>query len=157
MRPEDQAPATLTITVERLIDAPRAEVYHNWLRAADLAAWFAPDGYEVTRSEVDARVGGRWLVEYRSERGEAYREFGEFRELIEPERLVLTLTQQPPEGTSGPETTLTVTLHERGQRTLMVFEQKGLTSTSMRDGNAQGWRECFIKLDRHLMALRDAT
>lgn len=156
MRPEDHAPATLSVTLERLIDAPRTDVYHNWLRAADLAAWFAPDGYEVTRSEVDARVGGQWLVEYRSARGATYRELGEFRELIEPERLVLTLTQQPADGASGPETTITVTLHERGQRTLMVFEQTGLTSTSMRDGQAQGWRECFIKLDRHLMAFRNA-
>jgi uncharacterized protein YndB with AHSA1/START domain len=145
-----QEPAALTILVERVFDAPRALVYNNWLRAEDLGTWFAPDGYDVTHCDVDARVGGQWLVEFKSQRGEAFREFGEFRELNEPERLVFTLTQQDANGLRGPEMTVTVTLSERGSKTLMVFEQTGHASAAMRDDHARGWRECFRKLDRHL-------
>jgi ketosteroid isomerase-like protein len=67
----------------------------------------------------------------------------------EPERLVFTLTQRG-NGQAGPETTVVVDFTEEGGRTHMAFEQSGYTSKSMRDGNAEGWLECFQKLEAHL-------
>jgi uncharacterized protein YndB with AHSA1/START domain len=157
MTQKTPAYVALTISVERVFNAPREVVYRNWVRAEDLATWFAPDGYSITRSEVDLRVGGRWLVEFTSDTGDAIRESGEFHELVEPERLVFTLTQQDRRGHRGPATMVTVTLVERGSQTVMTFEQTGFSSPVVRDDHARGWEECFRKLDRHVSDSWDAT
>lgn len=139
------------ISITRIFDAPRDRVYGNWVRAEDLAGWFAPKGCTVTRSEVDARPGGSWRVEYRSdESGQEYHEYGEFRVVEPPERLELTLTQQAADGDPGPETVVTVAFADHGGKTEMVFLQTGFTSVAARDGNAEGWQGCFKKLDTQL-------
>jgi uncharacterized protein YndB with AHSA1/START domain len=139
------------ISITRVFDAPRDRVYGNWVRAADLSGWFAPKGCTVTHSEVDARQGGRWRVEYRSdESGQEYHEFGEFR-VVEPvERLVFTLTQQAVGSEQGPETVVSVSFADHDGKTEMAFQQTGFTSVAVRDGNAEGWQECFKKLDTRL-------
>src|SRR5690606_34157688 len=48
---------TAAVRLERLIPAPPREVYDAWLDPALLLRWMAP-GFDVTRAEVDARVGG---------------------------------------------------------------------------------------------------
>jgi len=63
---------------------------------------------------------------------------------------VFTLTQQDGDGNTGPETLVTVVFVERGAKTEMTFVQTGFDSAAMRDGNAEGWRECFDKLEEHL-------
>ncbi|WP_433330266.1 SRPBCC domain-containing protein [Spirillospora sp. CA-294931] len=45
---------------------------------------------------------------------------------------------------------VTVGLAEHGTKTEMTFEQSGFGSAAVRDGNSEGWRECFAKLDAHL-------
>lgn len=139
-----------SIPITRVFDAPRDLVFRNWVRAEDLSTWFAPEGFTVSRCEVDARPGGRWRVEFRSVAGDVHREYGEFREVVEPERLVFTLTQQDGNGNTGPETLVTVDFVERSFKTEMTFEQTGFESATVRDGNAEGWKECFDKLERHL-------
>lgn len=120
------------------------------MRAEDLGEWFAPVGFSVTRCEVDARPGGRWHVRFESAAGDAHVEYGEFREVVEPERLVFTLTQEDGAGRPGSETLVTVVLAENGPRTEMTFEQTGFASADVRDGNAEGWQGCLDKLDGHL-------
>src|SRR4051812_9822537 len=80
-------------TIVRVFDAPRQLVFQNWLEPDLVSVWFAPERYTVTSCEMDARAGGKWRVEYLSAEGEAYAEYGEFREIRAPERLVFSLTQ----------------------------------------------------------------
>jgi uncharacterized protein YndB with AHSA1/START domain len=138
---------TSSISIVRLFDAPRELVFESWLRTHSLSAWFAPNGFTVTSCDVDVRQGGRWMVEYRSEAGDVHREFGEYREIARPERLVFTLTQQDGHGNTGPQTLVTVALTQHGTKTEMRFEQSGFTAADVRDDNAEGWGECFAKLD----------
>ncbi|WP_203861151.1 SRPBCC family protein [Plantactinospora mayteni] len=138
------------IPIVRIFDAPRDLVFRTWTTAEEVGTWFAPPGFEVTRCELDARPGGRWQVEFRSADGETHREYGEFREVVPPERLVLTLTQADGAGNTGAETVVTVVLADQGGKTEMTFEQTGFESVAVRDGNAEGWRGCFDKLDQHL-------
>ncbi|MFY1688542.1 SRPBCC family protein [Plantactinospora sp. WMMB782] len=138
------------IPIVRVFDAPRELVFRTWTRAEEVGTWFAPPGFSVTRCELDARPGGRWQVEYRSTGGETYREYGEFREVVPPERLVLTLAQADADGNTTLETLVTVLLADRGGKTEMTFEQTGFESVAVRDAVAEGWRGCFDKLDTHL-------
>lgn len=139
-----------TIRFKRTVDASRELVFRQWTAAEAMRDWFAPDGYHVTRCNVDARVGGQWHVTFESATGEAHDEFGEFLQVIEPVRLVFTLTQRDARGTRGPETTVAVDFIQRGTGTEMAFEQTGYDSIAMRDGNAAGWHECLDKLERRL-------
>jgi uncharacterized protein YndB with AHSA1/START domain len=139
-----------TIVIEHEFRAPREDVFQSWTRASEVQRWFAPEGYTVTSAEVDARPGGRWRVEFRSEDGISHTEYGEFEQVDAPARLVLTLTQRGPGGREGPRTRVSVTFLAREGGTLMRFEQSGYVSKDMQDGNAEGWNECFGKLDRAL-------
>jgi uncharacterized protein YndB with AHSA1/START domain len=135
------------ITIVHLFDAPRELVFRNWIDPADLSTWFAPDGFTVTFCELDARPGGKWRVEYRSDIGAAYTEYGEFHEVAEPERLAFSLTQEDGEGNVGPRTLVTVRFANAGAKTEMTFHQTGFDTPTRRDNNTEGWNECFRKLD----------
>ncbi len=129
-----------------LFDAPRELVFHNWTDSSKVQTWFAPDGFEVTSCEVSAHPGGRLRVEFRGENGAKYVEYGEFRDVVEPERLVFTLTQV--EGQRiGPETVVTVTFATVGAGTRMTFSQTGFDTPTRRDDHREGWSECFKKLE----------
>lgn len=142
-------PAEGGIFLQRILEAPRALVFGSWTNADDVAAWFAPEGFTVLACEVDARPGGRWRVQFRSDAGDVHEEFGEYIEVWAPERIAFSLTQRSGGG-SGPETLVTVEFTEADGRTQMVLRQSGYTSQSTRDGNAEGWSECFDKLATHL-------
>ena len=129
----------------------RAElVFENWTAAEHLTGWLAPSGFTVTACEVAARPGGAWRVAYRSGAGEEYVESGDV-ELVRPERVVLTITQESG-GAAGPRTTVTVTLRAVGPKTEVTFVQTGFDSARRRDDHREGWGECLAKLDGLLTA-----
>jgi uncharacterized protein YndB with AHSA1/START domain len=138
------------ITIVHVFDAPRELVFRNWVDAVDVRTWFAPDNCTVTFCEIDARPGGKWRVEYRHDVGGDYIEYGEFQEVVEPERLAFSLTQEDGEGNVGPRTLITVRFSEAGAKTEMTFNQTGFESPAKRDNNTEGWNECFRKLDMHM-------
>jgi uncharacterized protein YndB with AHSA1/START domain len=138
------------IRVVRLFDAPRELVFRNWIEPALISQWFAPDPFIVTECQLDARPGGKWRVAYRSDSGDSWTESGDFREIVPPERVVMTLAQQPGSGNRSPETVVHVTFEAVGQQTRMTFVQTGFETQEHRDSNEEGWNECFRKLERGL-------
>ena len=148
----NQAAGSRQIQVVRMFDAPRELVFRNWTEPELIARWFAPDPYSVTECQLDARPGGKWRVQYRSDDGTTHTESGEFRELVPPEKVVMTLTQQGPSGSRGPDTVVHVTLEAAGAQTRMTFVQTGFEADKHRDENAEGWSECFRKLERSLQS-----
>jgi uncharacterized protein YndB with AHSA1/START domain len=146
-----RADASGSISIVRDFDAPRELVFRDWIDPEEVATWFAPDGFTVTLCEVDGRRAGSWRVEYESESGERYLEYGVFHEVRPPEELVFTLKQESGTGRIGPTTLVTVQFADIGGKTRMSFVQTGLTSTVMRDDHVEGWSECFHKLARRLV------
>ena len=49
-------------------------------------------------------------------------------------------------------TVVAVTLVARGQKTEMNFRQTGFDSAESRNGHADGWGQCFAKLEELLAA-----
>lgn len=133
-----------------VFDAPRELVFRNWIEPDQVQVWFAPDGFTVTRCEIDARPGGRWRVDYRSETGDAFVERGEFQEVVYPERLVFSLTRDTGSGRPHLTTSVTVTFVDKGAKTEVTFRQTGFASAKERDENVEGWQECFRKLETHI-------
>lgn len=151
MTNDSDAGAPHDLTMIEVFDAPRERVFRNWIRPDHVRAWFAPDGFTVTVCEVDARPGGRWRVEYQSGSGVTYLEHGEFHEVVHPERLVFSLKQEDSSGHSRANTLVTVTFVDKGTQTEVTFRQTGFDSAAKRDGHVEGWRECFRKLQLHLV------
>jgi uncharacterized protein YndB with AHSA1/START domain len=141
------------ITITRVFDAPRERVWREWTEPAAFADWFGGPECEVPLSTVslDVRPGGRWrLTMYAPPDHREIRWHGEYLEVVEPERLVLTFSDQP-EGDAYE--LVTVVLRDLGDgRTEMHFEQRGNLTPAQYEQVQQGWGVFFERLAKRLAA-----
>ncbi|HEY3741256.1 MAG TPA: SRPBCC domain-containing protein, partial [Bryobacteraceae bacterium] len=110
------ADANKHIVFKRVIDAPRDLVFAAWTDPKHLAEWWGPEGFTNPVCEVDARSGGRILIQMRSPEGFEYPMHGSFTEIVEPERIVFLSGVDRPESGLQFEIRNTVTLVEAGPR-----------------------------------------
>jgi uncharacterized protein YndB with AHSA1/START domain len=148
-RERDRVSVSHDLEIDVYYDAPREEVFENWIDATELRTWFAPYGFDVIECEVAAHPGGMWRVVFRSHDGTEFLESGEFREVVAPERLVFTLRHL--EAAVTLETMVTVTFAVDGSGTRMTFRQTGFDTEAQRDDHRMGWGECFQQLKVNLV------
>src|SRR5687768_12556820 len=107
-------PTETVITITRVFDAPRERVWEEWTEPERFADWFGGAEAEVPLPTISMEVtpGGSWRAKMLAgpERYEIHWK-GEYREVVEPERLVFTLTDQPGEDAYG---VITVVLTDLG-------------------------------------------
>jgi uncharacterized protein YndB with AHSA1/START domain len=84
--------------------------------------------------------------------GRIIRKYGVFREIVAPERLVLTYITDDPEGNPGPETLVTVTLTDLGGTTRFTLHQAFFESVAAHDDHRRGWTGALERLAEHLSA-----
>ena len=137
------------ITIVRVFDAPRERVWKEWTEPERFADWFGGTESEVPLSSVsmDVQPGGSWRLTMHAVRGEIHWH-GEYHEVVEPERLVFTVTDQP--GTS--REIVIVELTDLGDgRTEMHFEQRGGgLSPEEYERAGQGWSGFFDRIAERL-------
>lgn len=140
------------IVATRWFDAPRQLVWDVHTMCEHLPNWqTGPEGGGMPTCEMDLRPGGKWRNVYTSPGTPPFEMSGEYREIVEPQRLVNT------EIFEGSEALDTLTLTEEGGRTkLMVSvvyasneEREAAKATGMEDG----WAESYERLDRYLRTL----
>jgi uncharacterized protein YndB with AHSA1/START domain len=126
---DEPAPDTATdegITMTRVFDAPRERVWQEWTEPERFADWFGGPESEVpvSTTSMDVRPGGEWRATMFA--GPERREIhwaGEYREVVEPERLAFTVTDQPD---NEERDVVTVVLTDLGDgRTEMRLQQLG--------------------------------
>jgi|GEM_PF-725285 len=147
--------------VTRLISAPRQDVWKAWTDPERLKHWWGPRGFTSPMARTDARVGGRYLWGMRSPEGQDFYSTGVFREVVEPERLVLTDSFADAEGNVVPaaqygmpgdwpdESVMTVTFDERDGGTVVTVRSEGIPE-EMREPSKAGMRESLDKLAEYL-------
>jgi uncharacterized protein YndB with AHSA1/START domain len=144
---------TTIFTITRVFDAPPERVWREWTEPERFADWFGGIENEVPLSSVtmDVRVGGAWRLTMLTGRGEIPWH-GEYREVVEPERIAFTVTDRPP----GTEYSLvTVELVDLGDgRTEMRFEQRGPLPPEQVQAARDGWGRFFDRVDERLAATR---
>jgi uncharacterized protein YndB with AHSA1/START domain len=136
-------------TITRLFNAPRELVFKAWTDPAHLAAWLGPKGTRTPLSsiEIDLRPGGRWRAcMVREDNGHEFPSGGEYREIVEPERLVFTWALDD----KGSTSLVTVTFADHGGKTEMTFHQAGFRDDGERDGVEWGWSSAFERLTEHV-------
>ena len=139
------------IEITRVFDAPRERVWREWTEPERFADWFGGSESEVPVSTVsmDVREGGAWRATMFA--GPARREIhwkGEYREVVEPERLVFALFDQPSEDEYE---LVSVVLTDLGDgRTEMLFQQRGRMSATQYGRAEEGWSSFFDRMVEHL-------
>lgn len=112
------------IEITRTYDAPRELVFDAWTKGEHLRNWYAPTGFTVPEVESEPTEGGIYRLAMRSPDGQDFWTQGTYREVVPPERFVLT------QGVSGPddkllfETTTTVTLTDEGGKTTVTVHER---------------------------------
>jgi uncharacterized protein YndB with AHSA1/START domain len=94
--PSPDAAAEEGLTITRVFDAPREQVWREWTEPERFADWYGGGEAEVPVSTVsmDVREGGSWRATMFA--GPDRREIqwnGEYREVVEPVSLVFTVSE----------------------------------------------------------------
>lgn len=139
------------ITVTRVLDAPREVVWKAWTEPDQLAAWWGPPGWSnlLETITLDVRPGGAFRVTSVSdEDGTEMTSEGVFREVVEPERLVL---EEPAEDAWHDGALSAVTLTDLGDgRTELVLRSTIHTTDEMRVHAEAGLTGSLDRLAEHM-------
>jgi uncharacterized protein YndB with AHSA1/START domain len=139
------------IAITRVFDAPRELVFKAWTEPERFARWFGPRDSEVALSSIsmDVRPGGAWRATMFAgpDRHEIHWK-GVYREVVEPERLVFTISDQP----EGEQEVVTVILTDLGDsKTRMEFHQGGgHLSPEQYEQAKHGWSGFFERMAEQL-------
>jgi uncharacterized protein YndB with AHSA1/START domain len=140
------------ITITRVFEARRERVWREWTEPECFADWFGGPESEVPLSSVtmDVREGGGWRATMYSgpERRESNWK-GAYHEVVAPERLVFTLSDEP--GEERYELVIVVLTDLGDGRTEMHFEQHGHMAAQQYERARSGWGVFFDRMDARLM------
>lgn len=78
------------LVLDRLIDAPRRNVYRAWTEPNLLRIWFAPQPWEIAEAQLDVRPGGSSLIVMKGPDGTLFPNRGVYLEVVENARIVFT-------------------------------------------------------------------
>jgi uncharacterized protein YndB with AHSA1/START domain len=112
------------IEVTRTYNAPRELVFHAWTKPEHLKNWFAPAPLTVPEVESDPTEGGLYRLAMRSPEGQVFWSRGTYREVVPPERIVLSQGVLGPDDQPLFETTTTVTLTDEGGKTTVTVRER---------------------------------
>jgi uncharacterized protein YndB with AHSA1/START domain len=137
------------ITLTRVFDAPRERVWKEWTEPERFADWFGgPAEVPLDTLSMDVRPGGSLRLTMLAEPGRREIHWkGEYREVVEPERLVFTISDQPGDASE----LVTVVLTDLGDgRTEMLFQQRGQLPPETYEAAQQGWGFFFDRIAERL-------
>jgi uncharacterized protein YndB with AHSA1/START domain len=139
-----------TLTVTRVLNAPRDVVFRAWTDPNQLMKWWGPEHHPATHIEMDVRPGGRFRNCLRSvETGAELWHHGVFREVVPPSLLVFSFAWEE-DGERGLENIVTITFEDLGGKTKLTLQQTPFQSDAERDGHGEGWGSSFGRLAEFL-------
>ena len=162
---DDTESSPNAVVIERRFDAPVALIWQMWTVPEHFKAWYGPNGATIPVAKMDLRVGGTRLVcmQVQSPSGPMQMWFtGEYREVVENERLVYTESMSDENGNvlapsdmgmpeGHPVTTeVRVELENDGGGTKMVMTHEGIPAGSP---GASGWAMALDKLAAHALRM----
>jgi uncharacterized protein YndB with AHSA1/START domain len=165
----------LDFVISRVFDAPRTLVFQAWTRPEHFAKWWGPHTFTNPVCELDVRRGGAYRVVMRSTDGVDYPITGVYLEVVEPEKLVMTLdcTGHPPawhdmidpnrgdDGNPAGVMVQTVTFEDFDGKTRLTIRTR-MKSAEIRDrmikmGMTEGWSQSLDRLATNLALLKSKS
>lgn len=147
------------LVIERSFDASREAVWKAWTDPLALGTWWGPKHFTAPVIKSDLRQGGKYLFSMRGPDGKEFWSTGTYREIVPPERLVMTDSFADERGNVVPaahygmgtemplELLVTVTLKEEGGRTRLTLRHEGIPEGMLAEMTKTGWSESFDKLE----------
>ena len=144
-------PAERVLVIERIFDAPSSLVFKAWTEPEHMVQWFGPRGFTSTILQSELRSGGAYRIHMRGPEGDDHWTQGIFREIVEPERLVMSGNWADSAGNpTSPETILTLTFQEHEGKTKLTLHQAVFESVTARDAHRGGWSSSLERLAEYL-------
>lgn len=141
----------LQVKVMRVFNAPRAKVWRVVNDPKLIPEWWGPARYETRVDQMDVRVGGKWRFVHTGADGE-FAFNGEYKEIEEPEKVVMTFEFEPWHGHISTQT-MTLTELDGGRTRMDVVVQfatlpdlEGMVGSGMKEGQF----ESYDRLDKVL-------
>ena len=141
------------VVVTRWFDAPARVVFEAWSKPELFKRWWVPKsmGMNLLSCALDVRVGGKYRLEFAVPgSAEPFAFFGTYKDVILNSRIVWT-NEESPDGAIS-----TVTLEEKGGKTLLVFHEIYPTKEALDEagiGAQEMLGETFGQLDELLAGL----
>ena len=149
-------PLDREIQMTRVFDAPRELIFEAYTSCEHLARWWGPRKYELSSCEMDFRPGGKYRFVHTGPDGEKEAFRGEYREIVEPERIVSTFEW---EGLPGHISVDTLTLVEENGKTrytsTSLFDSVEDRDGMLQSGMEGGANESMERLDELLQQLKN--
>ncbi len=135
--------------VTRVLPAPPAVVYDEWLDPTALSEWMCPHPARPTNIEIDPRIGGRLRMDI-EEDGVEFSVTGKYLDLDRPRQLRFTWTCST---WPGPDVTslVTVTIEPHGDGATLMTIRHALPPDLV-DQHRHGWALIAAQLEAGLSA-----
>jgi len=154
-------PSEREIAMTRVFDAPRKLVFDAHTKPDLVRQWLlGPPGWSMPVCEMDVRVGGkyRW-VWWHDRDGTTMGMGGVYREIVKPERLVVT--ERFDEAWYPGEALNTLVLVEQGGRTTLTqtmrYESREARDAVLKSGMESGVKASYDRLADLLVSTSQAT
>lgn len=146
------------IVITREFNAPRHLVFDAWTKCEHLRHWWGPRSWSLPVCEIDLRVGGAWRFLMCGEGGEEMGMYGEYLEIVVPERIVQTENFEGEmfEAMGGGTINTLVLTEEKGRTTLTstaLYKSREARDAVMQFPMEDGLKETFEQLDELLATI----
>lgn len=84
----------LESSMTKEFDAPREKVWQAHVDPKLVQQWWGPAKYKTIVAAYESTVGGKWKMIHEAD-GEKHVFFGEFKEVVEPEKITWTFNYEP--------------------------------------------------------------
>ncbi len=129
------------LTVTRLYNASRADVFDAWMNAEKMNQWYGPNGTIGVKSTIEARVGGLYAHEMTFESGKTHTSEGTIVEYDPPD--VFAYKSSGPG--QGMEMIIRIEFIKQGNDTLVRLTHKGISEQAAQFVTP-AWAGAFDKL-----------
>ena len=153
-------PTDEQILITREFDAPKHLVYKAWTTPELVKRWWSGLRGTVTLAEIDLRVGGQWRYVMEANGGFEVAFHGEFREIVENERIVNTEVYEmpgaPPLAPEDEPVNIVTFTEADGRTTLSMLTQtssRELRDTIIDSGMEAGMQEGMDALEEVAISL----
>lgn len=141
-----------SLTLVRRIKARPSIVFAALSTPEGLTSWWGPDDLPVVAAEADIRVGGDFRVLFRTADGREHECAGQFLEILEPDRIVMTwrwtLGGEPEE--YGRTSRVELQLRPIREGTELTLVHTDLHNAASAKSHQWGWEGALKKLPRGL-------
>lgn len=149
----------LSVSLARVIPAPREQVFEAWTSAELIHRWWGPKHVEALSALADARPGGEFSIEMREADGKTYTMAGVFTELERPSLVCMEIRHRQFEGAAERPggyipTLVRVELSEHDDGTLLNLTHSGFLDAALAQRFKGGWTGGLDKLQTTLAERR---